>query len=189
MRSGSKRSVLIWEVINAGSDGALSAELVASIKRKQPIIAWTWEPYWVPAMYPGEFVKLPEYNNSCYKDASWGVNPDKACDCGRPTGSIWKSAWAGGEAVWHKGYDVLRKMQLNTKTAGDLVHKSDVNGIKPEEVARQWIESQPHGLGPLAAVSKPRPSSLKAWGRALLLCPPRPPSAKTTPTRREETYR
>lgn len=139
---------LDFEVINAGSDGALSAELVASIKRKQPIIAWTWEPYWVPAMYPGEFVKFPEYDDSCYKDPKWGVNPDKAYDCGRPTGSIWKSAWAGGEKIWPKAYDVLRQMQLDTKTAGDLVHQSDIDGVKPEEVARLWIEAHPDVWGP-----------------------------------------
>lgn len=134
---------LDMEVINAGSDGALSAELVASIKRKQPIIAWTWEPYWVPALYPGEFVKFPEYDDACYTDPAWGVNPDLAYDCGRPTGSIWKSAWAGGETIWPKAYDILRKMELDTKTAGDLVHRSDIDGIKPEDVAKEWIDAHP----------------------------------------------
>jgi glycine betaine/proline transport system substrate-binding protein len=139
---------LDFEVINAGSDGALSAELVASIKRKQPIIAWSWEPYWVPALYPGEFVKFPEYDDACYKDPKWGTNPDLAYDCGRPTGSIWKSAWAGGEAIWPKAYDVLRKMKLDAKTAGELVYQSDIDGVPTKEVARKWIEANPDVWGP-----------------------------------------
>ncbi len=36
---------LPFEVIHAGSDGALTAEFVAAIKRKQPIVGWTWEPF------------------------------------------------------------------------------------------------------------------------------------------------
>jgi glycine betaine/proline transport system substrate-binding protein len=131
---------LDFEVINAGSDGALSAELVAAIKRKQPIIAWTWEPYWVPALYAGEFVEFPEYDDACYNDPAWGVNKELAYDCGRPMGSIWKSAWAGGEEIWPKAYDVLRKMTLDSKTAGELVYQSDVDGVPTKEVAKQWID-------------------------------------------------
>ena len=29
------------------------ADLVAAIKRKQPIVAWSWEPYWIPALVSG----------------------------------------------------------------------------------------------------------------------------------------
>ena len=47
---------LNFEVIHAGSDGALTAEFVGAIQRKEPIIGWTWEPFWLPAQYEGEFV-------------------------------------------------------------------------------------------------------------------------------------
>ena len=130
---------LEFEVINAGSDGALSADLVAAIKRKQPIVAWSWEPYWIPALYPGEFVVWPEYDDACYEDPSWGMNPDMTHDCGRPNGFMWKAAWAGGQEKWPKAYHVWRKFKVTAKIAGDLVYKSDVDGMDTKAVAEQWI--------------------------------------------------
>lgn len=130
---------LNFEVINAGSDGALAADLVAAIKRKQPIVAWSWEPYWIPTLYPGEFVKWPEFEQACYDDPSWGMNSKMAYDCGRPSGLMWKAAWSGGEKVWPKAYDVWRKFKLDAKTAGELVYKADVEGFDTKAVAKQWI--------------------------------------------------
>lgn len=132
---------LPFEVIHAGSDGALTAEFVASIKRKQPIVGWTWEPFWLPALYEGEFVVWPDYDDACYEDASWGPNPDKTHDCGRPRGFMWKSAWAGGESIWPKAYDVWRKFNLDAKTMGEMVNKSDIEGVPTEQVAQDWIDS------------------------------------------------
>ena len=108
-------------------------------KRKQPIVGWTWEPFWLPALYEGEFVAWPEYEDACYDDPAWGPNPDKAYDCGRPRGFMWKSAWAGGEAIWPKAYDVWRKFTLDAQTMGELVYKSDVEGVPTETVAEQWV--------------------------------------------------
>ncbi len=130
---------LPFEVIHAGSDGALTAEFVAAIKRKQPIVGWTWEPFWLPALYEGEFVVWPEYDDACYEDPSWGPNKDMAYDCGRPSGFMWKTAWAGGEAKWPKAYDVYRHLQLDGKTMGEMVYKSDVDGMAIEAVADEWI--------------------------------------------------
>lgn len=132
---------LDFEVIHAGSDGALTAEFVAAIKRKQPIVGWTWEPFWLPALYEGEFVDWPEYEDPCYEDPSWGLNSDLAFDCGRPKGQMWKSAWAGGEAKWPKAYDVYRQMKLDTKTMGEMVYRSDVEGVPTEQVAQEWIDA------------------------------------------------
>ena len=130
---------LDFEVVNAGSDGALAADLVAAIKRKQPIVAWSWEPYWIPALYPGEFVEWPEYDDACYTDATWGMNAEKTHDCGRPGGHMWKAAWVGGDEIWPKAYDVWRKFQLDAETAGKLVYQSDVEGVDTKDVAKQWV--------------------------------------------------
>ena len=130
-----------FEVIHAGSDGALTAEFTANIKRKQPIVGWTWEPFWLPALYEGEFVEWPEYEDGCYEDASWGPNPDKAYDCGRPRGHMWKSAWAGGESTWPKAYEVWRKFELDGKVMGEMVYNSDVEGVPTKTVAEQWVEA------------------------------------------------
>jgi glycine betaine/proline transport system substrate-binding protein len=130
---------LPFEVIHAGSDGALTAEFVAAIKRKQPIVGGTWEPFWLPALYEGEFVQWPAYEDACYEDPAWGPNKELTYDCGRPNGFMWKTAWAGGEEKWPKAYDVYRNLQLDSKTMGEMVFQSDVDGVPIEDVAEQWI--------------------------------------------------
>ena len=52
---------------------------------------------------------------------------------------MWKSAWAGGEAIWPKAYEVWRKFQLDAKTMGEMVYMSDVDGVPTEVVAVKWI--------------------------------------------------
>lgn len=130
---------LDFDVIHAGSDGALTADFVAAIKRKQPIVGWTWQPFWLPTLYEGEFVEWPAYEDACYDDPAWGPNPDLAYDCGRPSGEMWKTSWAGGEAIWPKAYAVWRAFQLDSKTMGELVYRSDVDGVATEVVADEWI--------------------------------------------------
>ncbi len=132
---------LPFEVIHAGSDGALTADFVAAIKREQPIVGWTWEPFWLPALYEGEFVVWPEYEDACYEDASWGPNPDMTHDCGRPNGFMWKSAWAGGEEIWPGAYGVWRQFTLDATTMGQMVYKSDVDGVSTQDVAQEWIDT------------------------------------------------
>lgn len=130
---------LDFEVIHAGSDGALTAEFVGAIQRQEPIMGWTWEPFWLPAVHEGEFVQWPAYEDACYDDPSWGPNPDMAYDCGRPNGFMWKTAWAGGETIWPKAYDVLRQYKLDGKVMGELVYRADVDGVPTEQVAADWI--------------------------------------------------
>jgi len=132
---------LDFEVIYAGSDASLMSDFVASIKREQPVVGWAWEPYWMPSIYPGEFVVWPEYEDACYTDPSWGPNPDMTHDCGRPMGSMWKLAWSGGEEIWPKAYDVYRKYVLDVQTAGEMVYRSDIDGIPTEQVAQEWIDA------------------------------------------------
>lgn len=139
---------LDFDVIHAGSDGALTAEFVGAIQRKEPIIGWTWEPFWLPALHDGEFVEWPEYDDACYEDPSWGENPDLPYDCGRPKGLMWKTAWAGGETIWPKAYDVWRKFQMDGKTMGELVYRSDVDGVPTEQVAADWISENEAIWGP-----------------------------------------
>ncbi len=52
---------------------------------------------------------------------------------------MWKSAWAGGEKIWPKAYDIWRKFTLDGKTMGELVYKADVDGVPTKDVAKQWV--------------------------------------------------
>ena len=68
------------------------------------------------------------------------MNPGKAYDCGKPEGRIIKMAWAGGEKKWPCAYQVIRAYSMNSAQIGQLVIASDIDGKKPEEVAKDWLD-------------------------------------------------
>ncbi|MCB2131769.1 MAG: ABC transporter substrate-binding protein, partial [Rhodobacteraceae bacterium] len=47
---------LPFEVIHAGTDAALFAELESAYQRQAPIMLWIYAPHWAPAKYEGEWV-------------------------------------------------------------------------------------------------------------------------------------
>ena len=131
---------LPFEVVHAGTDAAMFAELKSAYERKAPIILWVYEPHWAPTVFKGSFIKFPPYEQACYSDPSWGVNPKAAYDCSKPEGWIKKMAWAGGEKVWPCAYDITRKFTIDGKELGQLVYEVDVNGRTVEDVAMEWAK-------------------------------------------------
>jgi glycine betaine/proline transport system substrate-binding protein len=130
-----------FEVVHAGTDAAMFAELESAYQRKAPIMLWIYTPHWAPIKYEGEWIQFPEYEDTCYNDPAWGVNPEKTHDCGKPHGWIKKVAWKGGEAKWPKAYAAIRKFQIDNKTMGELVAKVDLEGGKVEDVVAEWMKN------------------------------------------------
>lgn len=132
---------LPFEVIHAGSDTAMFAELKSAYERKAPIVLWVWEPNWVTSVYQGEFVEFPKAEAACLDDPKWGINPNATYDCGKPYGWIKKMGWAGGEKVWPCAYDVVRNYKMDNKTINNLIVEVDVNKRSIEEVATEWVKN------------------------------------------------
>ncbi|APG89041.1 L-proline glycine betaine binding ABC transporter protein ProX (plasmid) [Sinorhizobium americanum CCGM7] len=131
---------LPFEVVHAGTDAAMFAELQSAYERKAPILLWIYEPHWAPTVYAGSFIKFPPYEAACYSDPSWGENKTAAYDCGKPEGWIKKMAWAEGEKVWPCAYDIVRKFTMDGKEVGELVYEVDVKARPVEEVAMEWAK-------------------------------------------------
>ena len=129
---------LPFEVVHAGTDAAMFAELQAAYERKAPIILWAYTPHWATTFYEGSFIEFPPYEPACYTDPAWGENPDAAYDCGKPEGWIKKMAWAGGESVWPCAYEIVRNFTIDGDELGRLVYEVDVEGRPVEEVAMEW---------------------------------------------------
>jgi glycine betaine/proline transport system substrate-binding protein len=129
---------LPFEVVHAGTDASMFAELRAAYERKAPIILWVYKPHWAPTVYEGSFVEFPPYEPACYDDPSWGVNPNMAYDCGKPEGWIKKMAWAGGAEVWPCAYEIVRNFSMDGDDLGKLVYEVDVAGRSVEDVAMEW---------------------------------------------------
>lgn len=128
-----------FEVVHAGTDAALFAELESAYQRKAPIVLWIYAPHWAPAKYKGEFVEFPPYSAECYTDPSVGLNPNEAYDCGKPRGPIWKAGWAGVEGKWPGAHAAITKFKLDNATYGALVAEVDLQGKTVDAVVAEWM--------------------------------------------------
>ena len=130
---------LDFEVVHAGTDAALFAELESAYQRKAPIMLWIYSPHWAPAKFEGEFVEFPPYEKACYDDPSWGTNSDEAYDCGKPKGPIWKAGWAGMKDKWPGAYEAVKAFNITTDEMNKMVAEVDLDGKKVEDVAKEWM--------------------------------------------------
>ncbi|MCU9847009.1 ABC transporter substrate-binding protein [Defluviimonas sp. WL0024] len=130
---------LPFEVIHAGTDAALFAELESAYQRQAPIMLWIYAPHWAPAKYEGEWVEFPEYTAECYNDPAWGGNPDMAYDCGKPFGEIWKVGWAGVKDKWPGAYAAIQAFTIENDEMGAMITDVDLNGKSVSEVVAGWM--------------------------------------------------
>jgi glycine betaine/proline transport system substrate-binding protein len=132
---------LDYEVVHAGTDAALFAELESAYQRGDPFLGWVYAPHWAPAKYEGEWVEFPEYTDECYDDPSWGSNPDMAYDCGKPFGWIKKVGWKGGEDIWPCAYEAIRNFRIDNQAMGALIIEVDLEGKPLEDAVEGWIQA------------------------------------------------
>jgi glycine betaine/proline transport system substrate-binding protein len=130
---------LNYEVVHAGTDANMFAELESAYQRQAPILLWIYSPHWAPAKYKGEWVQFPEYTPECYNDPKWGTNPDLAYDCGKPHGEIWKYGWAGMKDKWPVAYKITKAFQFDGDEMNALIAQVDLDGKSVDEVADSWI--------------------------------------------------
>ena len=130
---------LDFEVVHAGTDAALFAELESAYQRKAPVLLWIYAPHWAPSKYEGEWVEFPKYTAECYSDAKWGSNKDAKYDCGKPRGPIWKVTWSGVKEKWAGAYSAIEKFTVNNAEMGAMVGAVDLDGKKVDDVVADWI--------------------------------------------------
>jgi glycine betaine/proline transport system substrate-binding protein len=130
---------LPFEVIHAGTDAALFAELESAIQREAPILLWVYAPHWAPAKYDGAWIEFPEYTAECYSDPAWGTNPDLAYDCGKPFGDIWKVAWSGVAEKWPGAHAAIEAFTISNDDMGAMITEVDLNGNTVEQVVADWM--------------------------------------------------
>ncbi|WP_290740540.1 ABC transporter substrate-binding protein [Amaricoccus sp.] len=132
---------LPFQVIHAGTDAALFAELESAYQRKAPILLWIYAPHWAPIKYAGEWVAFPPYEPACYADPAWGVNPDMTHDCGKPRGPIWKVAWSGVKEKWPGAYEAIKAFDVSNEEMGQMIAKVDLEGGTVEGVVAEWMDA------------------------------------------------
>ena len=131
---------LDYEVVHAGTDAALFAEIESAYQRKAPILAWVYTPHWATAKFEGEWVEFPKYSDECYSDAATGTNPDMAYDCGKPRGWIKAVGWKDGEQEWPGAYKAIRNFNIDNDLMSALIVKVDLEGQSIKDVVKQWLD-------------------------------------------------
>jgi glycine betaine/proline transport system substrate-binding protein len=132
---------LDYEVVHAGTDAALFAELESAYQRQAPILLWVYTPHWAPAKYEGEWVEFPAYSAECYNDPAWGSNPDMAYDCGKPRGPIWKVSWSGLKDKWAGAHQAIQAFTLDNDEMSRMIVEVDLDGKKLDDVVAAWMET------------------------------------------------
>ena len=130
---------LPFEVIHAGTDAALFAELESAYQRQAPVMLWIYAPHWAPAKFEGEWVEFPPYEPACYTDPAWGSNPDAAYDCGKPFGEIWKVGWSGMKDKWPGAYKAVQAFTIDNAAMGAMITEVDLNGKTVDAVVADWM--------------------------------------------------
>jgi len=130
---------LDFEVVHAGTDAALFAEIQSAYERKAPVLAWVYTPHWAPIKFRGEWVSFPRYTDECYNDPKWGLNPDMAYDCGKPRGWIKKVGWKAGENKWPCAYHAVRNFKVSNQEIGEMIGEVDLEGKNVDQVVESWI--------------------------------------------------
>ena len=132
---------LNYEVVHAGTDAALFAELESAYQRQAPILLWVYAPHWAPIKFDGEWVDFPPYTAECYQDPSWGSNPDLANDCAKPRGPIWKVSWSGVKDKWPGAHKAIQNFNIENGEMGAMIAAIDLEGRKLEDVIAEWMDS------------------------------------------------
>ena len=133
---------LNFTVVNAGSAAALWAELAAAERNKTPIVLFNWTPNFAEAVWPGEFVEFPTWEEGCDTDPSVGPNPDAVFDCGNPADGYMKiAAWDGMPDKWPSAYQVLTRVDFNNAQIAEMARLVDVEGLDPDDAAVEWMEA------------------------------------------------
>jgi glycine betaine/proline transport system substrate-binding protein len=131
---------LDYEVVHAGTDAALFAEIQSAYERKAPVLAWVYTPHWAPIKFRGEWVNFPKYSDACYNDAKVGLNPNMAYDCGKPRGWIKAVGWKGGEKVWPCAYQAVRNFTVSNQEIGEMIGEVDLEGKNVDQAVEAWID-------------------------------------------------
>jgi glycine betaine/proline transport system substrate-binding protein len=127
------------QVVYAGSEEAILAQLDAAVSRQEPLLFYLWTPHAIHAKYDLTEVQLPDYSDDCYEGADTG-----GVDCDYPADDLFKIFWAGLRDYAPDAHTFLSNMKYTTEDQIDMMAAVELDGMSIEESARQWIaENEP----------------------------------------------
>ena len=121
---------LNYEVVFAGSEAAMIAELKSAHDKGEPILLLMWVPHWVHIPYPMTMIELPPYTPEC-----WGTT----YACGWKAANVLKLAWAGFDEEFPEAAEFVRNYTLTDDQAAGIMHEVDLGGKTIDKAVRDWM--------------------------------------------------
>jgi glycine betaine/proline transport system substrate-binding protein len=125
-----------FEVVFAGSEEAILAQLDSAYSREEPVLFYFWTPHSIHAKYDLTRVELPLYSDSCYAEAdSGGV----ACDY--PGDELFKIFWSGLAEAAPDAHTLLSNMNYTTDAQIEMIAAVEIDGQSVEDAAQAWVDA------------------------------------------------
>ena len=120
---------LNYAVTELGSEAAHWAELQAAFKRKEPFIAYAWEPHWIHAALDLVKVELPAHSDDKWPATGWAE--DVTFNYGSPK-----------LAEDHpKVAALISNFRITNAMQAPMILAIDVDGKDMEEVVEEWVKA------------------------------------------------
>jgi len=121
-----KSQHLDYTPVPAGSEGAMVAELRASVQTGTPLVMMFWAPHWVLANVKVGWVDIPQP----LLDANSMAKP-----------RTFKVVWPGTHDKWPAAYEVLKSIKITNQIQEPLMDLVDNQGKDAKTVTMEWVEA------------------------------------------------
>ena len=112
-----------------GSETAHWAEMQAAYARKEPFVAYAWEPHWIHAALDLVALELPAYSDDGWPATGWPE--DVTYNFGRP----------GMVAEHPEASKLIQNSFLSNAQQAGMILAIDVDGRDIDEVVEEWLEA------------------------------------------------
>lgn len=118
---------LNYAAVELGSEAAHWAEMQAAYKRKEPFIAYAWEPHWIHAALDLVKIELPAHSDEKWPATGWAE--DVTFNYANP-----KFAEENPKMM-----TLLTNFRLTNDMQAPLIHEIDVEGKEMTDVVETWL--------------------------------------------------
>lgn len=129
---------LDFEVVVAGSESALLAELDQAIANEDPLLFYWYTPHWGNTVYDLTEVALPEVTEECTAAAAAGGD-GYACDY--PEDVLYKAFNADLETRAPEAFAFLSAMNYDNASQEEIAKGIDVDGMDAAAAAQAWVDA------------------------------------------------
>ncbi|MGQ0670042.1 MAG: ABC transporter substrate-binding protein [Actinomycetota bacterium] len=129
---------LDYEVVVAGSEAALLAELGQAYQNQEPILLYWYTPHWANQQYDMTEVELPAVTEACSDAALNNDGDGYACDYAEDV--LFKAFNAELETRAPAAFAFLSGMTYDNPSQEAIAFSIDVDGLSPEDAAQKWVD-------------------------------------------------